>query len=226
MNRWQQTLTPVHRALSLAAAVILALILLAGDVYAQTPNRAGLVVVHGDGSVMSRCVQFESESISGYELLERSGLSLRTEVSGMGPTICAIDEEGCAAGEHCFCRCLSSTCEYWSYWRLEETGWSYAQIGAGNTTVTDGMVEAWVWSEGTIQRSADRQPPEITLEDICEAEPAQPSATTAATEVRDETQDETSTGPLAGPLGMLVVIGAPLLAAVVWWAVRQAGRDA
>src|SRR5690606_30109092 len=106
MNGWQQPLNPVHRALSLAAAVmsVLVLTLLTGDVQAQTPHQAGLVVVHGDGSVISRCVQFESESISGYELLERSGLALRTEVSGMGPTICAIDEEGCAAGEHCFCR--------------------------------------------------------------------------------------------------------------------------
>ena len=42
---------------------------------AQTPNQAGLVVVHGDGTTTSRCVNFESESISGYELLERSGLT-------------------------------------------------------------------------------------------------------------------------------------------------------
>jgi len=40
------------------------------------PHRAGLVVVHGDGSVASACVAFSEESISGAELLRRSGVEV------------------------------------------------------------------------------------------------------------------------------------------------------
>lgn len=198
----------------------------AGSGYAQTPHRAGLVIVHGDGSVLSRCVEFDGESISGYELLERSGLELRMEVSGMGPTICAVDQEGCGAGEHCFCRCLSSPCEYWSYWRLEDDGWRYASVGAGNTQVSDGMVEAWVWSEGSMQKGTAPQPPDLTLDAICQAQPAAaPAPRAGAPNNTPDSAPNNTPGRLAGPVGLLLVIGAPLLAAAGWWVARQ-GRKA
>lgn len=214
----------IPRRRAWAAALLLALLIMgrAGSVHAQTPNRAGLVIVHGDGSVTSRCVEFESESISGYELLERSGLELRTEVSGMGPTICAIGQEGCGAGEHCFCRCLSSPCEYWSYWRLEDGSWRYSSLGAGNTKVSDGAVEAWVWSEGNMQKGTAQQPPDLTLDAICQAQPAAatPAPATPAPAAAVAVP-EAAPGRLAVPAGMLLVIGAPLLVAVVWWVARQ-----
>ncbi|RIK45643.1 MAG: hypothetical protein DCC57_16350 [Chloroflexi bacterium] len=213
---------PRRRAVHAAFLPALLVALLGtGTLYAQTPNRAGLVVVHGDGSVIRRCVEFDGESISGYELLERSGLDLRMEVSGMGPTICAIDQEGCGAGEHCFCRCLSSPCEYWSYWRLEDGGWRYASVGAGNTQVSDGMVEAWVWSEGNMQKGTAQQPPDLTLDAICQAQPAAAPAPRASEP--DSAPDHTPER-LAGPMGLLLVLGAPLLAAAGWWVARQSRK--
>ncbi len=210
----------IPRRLALRAALLLALALLilgrAGALHAQTPNQAGLVILHGDGTTVSRCISFESESISGYELLERSGLEMRTEVSGMGPTLCAIDGEGCAAGEHCFCRCLSSSCEYWSYWRLEDDGWRYSNIGAGNTTVTAGVVDAWVWSEGSIQKGTAHEPPDLTLDAICQAQTAAQTSASSASEPEGAPQRT------AGSLGLLLVIGAPILVAVGWWLMRQA----
>ena len=41
---------------------------------AQTGNQAALVVVHGDGSLVTRCVEFNEPQINGYDLLQRSGL--------------------------------------------------------------------------------------------------------------------------------------------------------
>lgn len=203
---------------SVCVAVALWMALVAAPVRAQTPNQAGLVIVHGDDSVITRCVQFDAESISGYDLLERSGLELRMEVSGMGPTICAIEQEGCAASESCFCRCLSSPCEYWSYWRQGEAGWSYSNMGAGQTTVADGAVEAWVWGEGSMQKGTAQQPPDLSLDAICRTEAA---AMPVAADARPE---PAPTGRLAGPMGMLLVLGAPLLAAAGWWLARQARK--
>lgn len=141
-----------------------------GTAQAQTPNRAGLVVVHGDGVVESRCVGFAEEGISGYDLLSRSALELRTEVTSMGPTICALDREGCDGSSTCFCQCQSSPCIYWSYWQLDGATWRYATLGAGNTTLVDGAVEGWVWTEGRIGQDAEMMPPVLTFDDICHAD--------------------------------------------------------
>ncbi|RLC66222.1 MAG: hypothetical protein DRI48_05180, partial [Chloroflexi bacterium] len=43
---------------------------------AQSPNRVGLVVRFGDGSLVTRCVEFSEPEISGYDVLTRSGLNV------------------------------------------------------------------------------------------------------------------------------------------------------
>ncbi|MDQ7028470.1 MAG: hypothetical protein Q9O62_01170 [Ardenticatenia bacterium] len=47
-----------------------------GPATAQEPNRAGVVVQHGDGTVRAACVLFPEPEISGAELLRRSGLDV------------------------------------------------------------------------------------------------------------------------------------------------------
>lgn len=160
-----------------AAALLLAVLLLAAAVLAAWPaaasaqdeSRAGLVVVHGDGSVVQQCVTFVEESISGYELLRRAGLDLKVEAGGFGTTVCSIAGEGCSfPAESCFCRCQGSPCVYWSYWRRQPSGeWFYQVLGAGNTQVKDGDVEGWRWAAGTTRTA--QEPPAVRFEDICAA---------------------------------------------------------
>lgn len=147
------------------------LLLFAAPVAAQEENRAGLVIVHGDGSVATQCIAFTEESISGAELLTRSQLDLSMEASSMGATICRIDGEGCNfPTESCFCQCQGSPCIYWSYWRLTEGEWRYSNIGAGNALVRAGDVDGWRWGAGTVDKA--ESPPAITFEEIC-VEPKQ-----------------------------------------------------
>jgi hypothetical protein len=146
---------------------VLLFALLPGRAYAQEENRAALVVVYGDGTVAQKCVAFAEESVSGYDLLLRSGLPSRVEASAIGPTVCSIGGEGCDfPQESCFCRCQGSPCIYWSYWRLQEDGaWRYQTLGAGNTHVRNGDVEGWRWAEGTTR--AAQAPPDATFDAIC-----------------------------------------------------------
>lgn len=163
--------------LAIAMLASLPVLLNATPVQAQDGARAGVIVVHGDGSVTQQCVRFDEESISGYELLTRAGLALGVEASSTGATICSIDGEGCNfPQESCFCRCQSSPCVYWSYWRLQEGGWLYQNLGAGNTRVRDGDVEGWRWSEGTVKDAPE--PPLVGFDQICA--PTQPVTTTTA----------------------------------------------
>jgi hypothetical protein len=197
-------------------------------VRAQDGARAGVIVVHGDGSMTQQCVPFAEESISGYELLKRAGLALGVEASSTGASICSIDGEGCNfPQESCFCQCQSSPCVYWSYWRLQEGGWLYQNLGAGNTQVRDGDVEGWHWSEGTVKDA--QEPPSVTFDQICGV--PQPATTaTAATAIAPEiTAAPQENGPAtAAPNelvtrdGLWLLAGAAgvVLAGGIWYMVR------
>ncbi|HIE38012.1 MAG TPA: hypothetical protein EYP77_02905, partial [Anaerolineae bacterium] len=127
------------------------------------PHRAGLVVVHGDGRVITRCVPFTEETISGADLLRRSGLSVvMAPFGGLGYGVCAIDGEGCGAGEECFCRCRGATCAYWVYSHRQPDGsWALSGVGASSWLLRDGDVDGWVWGDGTVA------PPAISFEAVC-----------------------------------------------------------
>jgi hypothetical protein len=150
-----------------ATVAALAAVLLPGSAKAQEGQRAGLVVVYGDGRIERQCVTFAGESISGYELLQAAGLALSVEAGAIGPTVCSISGEGCSyPQESCFCRCQGSPCVYWSYWRMgEEGGWRYQVLGAGNTRVRNGDVEGWSWAAGTT-RDAE-EPPAVSFAEVC-----------------------------------------------------------
>lgn len=153
-------------------------------------NRAGLVIVHGDGRVVQQCVTFAEESITGYELLQRAGVTLNVEAGGFGATVCSINGQGCSyPAETCFCRCQGAPCVYWSYWQLQpEDGWRYRSLGASNTQVRNGDVDGWQWASGT--RSAIAEPPAVSFADICAPE-AQP--VTEVTEITEAAEIQSAT---------------------------------
>lgn len=148
-----------------------------GPAGAQEPSRVGLVVEFGDDSFTTRCIEFDEGEITGYDVLRRSGLSLvAKEVSGMGVTICDIeDTSGCSASD-CWCQCRGMSCMYWRYYHLKAGSWEYSSIGAAGHAVQHGDVEGWAWGD---ESSGDGgQPPVIPFEEICGdySEPAEPAA--------------------------------------------------
>jgi len=143
-------------------------------------NQVGLIIMHGDGSVVTRCVDFSEPQINGYDVLQRSGLDLNIEVAGMGAAICRIDNEGCTYPQQaCFCQTEGETSTYWSYWRLGESGWQYSNLGASNAQITPGSLEGWVWGAGTV--NSTNPPPALTFAEVCALATATPSATPTVT---------------------------------------------
>lgn len=127
---------------------------------AQTGNRVALVVRFDDETVVTRCVTFSEAQISGYEVLDRSGLKIVADFSGMGAAICKIEDTGCS-DSNCFCK---SPPDYWSYWHLDGEAWVYAQAGASGHQVSDGDVEGWSWGPA-------KPPPVIPFDEICTPPP-------------------------------------------------------
>ncbi|MBU0704231.1 MAG: hypothetical protein KKC18_10250 [Chloroflexi bacterium] len=131
------------------------------------PHRAGLVVVRGDGSVTSVCIPFSEESISGAELLRRSGLQVTLDAyGGLGYGVCEIGGEGCPAGQDCFCQCRGNPCAYWVYsHRRTDGSWAISGVGASGWQVQGGDVDGWVWGDGSTA------PPVVTFEQVCPPDP-------------------------------------------------------
>ncbi len=126
----------------------------------STAQRAGLAIFYSDSSVSTVCVSFNQGSITGLDLLEKSGLMVQTATNpNQGTAVCKIGDVG-DSSENCF----GSMPNYWAYWTLSANGWEYSATGAEQSQVTDGSVNAWSWGTGN-------PPPMITFENICEDSP-------------------------------------------------------
>jgi hypothetical protein len=120
------------------------------------PNRAGVVVQFAEGRVATACVRFPEASLTGYDLLVRSGLLVTSLTDpSLGTAVCGIENTGCPV-EDCFCAMPA----YWSYWEQGPSGWEYAVTGAAQTQVTYGSVNAWSWGEGVA-------PPPYSFQNLC-----------------------------------------------------------
>ena len=114
---------------------------------AAGPHHAALVVEHGDGSTTSRCVAFAGASISGEELLNRSGLAWSSQTfGGFGDAVCALD------GEPAHYADCPGKDRYWAVFFAPGGGaWQLTSVGISSLTVHDGDAEGFrfVPSSGT-----------------------------------------------------------------------------
>jgi len=156
MRRWQ-----------IVVGMILLLSFPAGlGAQSAEPNRVGLVVQYGDGTVATHCVEFGQPSISGHDALELAGLTLSAEYSALGAAVCKIEDDGCVfPADICFCQCNGSPCFYWAYHHLIDGVWQYSGFGASTYQLHPGDVDAWAWGEGSMSFGA--QPPVFAFDEIC-----------------------------------------------------------
>ncbi|MHB8377024.1 MAG: hypothetical protein ACYDEB_08725 [Dehalococcoidia bacterium] len=112
---------------------------------ATVVHRAALVVTFGNGTPTMRfCVEFTEASISGLELLQRSGLPLVTAGGGIGAAVCAIDGVG-STDASSYSTCFGQYPNYWVYYQYTAGAWHKSGAGASTTVVSDGAVEGWAW---------------------------------------------------------------------------------
>ncbi len=138
-----------------------------GRLLAQEGGRAAVVVRYDDERTESRCVAFDGSQISGYELLQRSGLVVDVKAESQGGLVCAIEGTGCGV-ESCLCQCKGEPCVYWSYWQAGDEGWFYSPIGSTVRQLSDGDVDGWSWGPGSVTSAIE--PPAASFEQLCSAE--------------------------------------------------------
>lgn len=161
--------------------------------------QAGLIVVDGE-RVTSRCVIFDEPSISGEELLVRSGFKVSFEPSSLGAAVCSVDTRGCSSDD-CFCDYPT----FWGYWTADEEsdGFTFSDSGATEREVVDGSVDAWVYG-----KDGGRPPGTLSADKICEAD----SGTRASAATRRNARTPRS---YAGFVVLLVIFSSAALALAV-----------
>ncbi|MGB9736903.1 hypothetical protein, partial [Chloroflexus sp.] len=135
-------------------------------------------------------------SISGLELLERSGLPVISQQSRIGAAVCKIGDEGCDyPATSCFCAREQGRVVYWAFYLRDQDGWRYSNLGASNVRVGDGDLHGWAWGPG--DTSGGAVPPDLTFADVCLRETVADS-TTAPT-VTPKPTAKATVGPTLTP---------------------------
>jgi hypothetical protein len=84
---------------------------------------------------------------------------------------------GCTPpADECFCQCNNVRCNYWAYFYQDGGNWRYSGIGALGRKLQTGMVEGWLWSEGT-DRTPTSALPALSFAQLCQAGSTTPVAT-------------------------------------------------
>ena len=145
-----------------AAAVVL------GHPAHAAVHRAGLVIEHASGRLVTRCVTFVEDQISGFALIQRSGLSYQAQSYGsMGQAICQLDGEPSPVPANCL-----GAGPYWQYLHRAGSRWVPSQLGASEWILRNGDMDGWLYSD-----RAGQMLPAWTVEQIC-APPPRPTAST------------------------------------------------
>lgn len=135
---------------------------------AAAVHRAGLVVTFANGTPTMRfCIEFTEASISGLELLQRSGLPVVTSGGGLGAAVCAINGVG-STDASSYSTCFGHG-SYWAYYQYAGDAWRLSPVGASTAVVSDGAVEGWAYGNnakpdppGPICPAATATPPPAT----------------------------------------------------------------
>ena len=148
-----------------------------GQTFAQErEHHAGLVLQFADGSTKTYCVAFDGESITGLDLLLKTGLEVRVEsFGGAGAMICKIGPDGCDFPEEpCVCQSYGPGGVYWSYHHLKAGRWATSGVGVSSYQLHDGDVDGLAWSAG-------KPPPLTTFSQVCSAAQVGPPTEAQAT---------------------------------------------
>jgi hypothetical protein len=103
---------------------------------AASANHVGIVVEHGDGTVIRGCVSFTTPTITALDVLHDSGIQYSTASYGgsLGEAVCQIDNEPAQYTE-----CLPSSGSYWVFFVATSSGtWTNSPQGVSRETVSDG----------------------------------------------------------------------------------------
>ena len=120
-------------------------------------NQAGLVINHLDGSRRIQVVDFYGETLTGFQLIQKSGLGYVAAQYSFGVSICAIDGEG-HPSDNCFGDFAAGDPSWALYDLTANDEWTSSPVGVGDSIVYGGQVQGWLfgqWGESPLPITHD-----------------------------------------------------------------------
>jgi hypothetical protein len=148
-------------------------------------HHAALVVEHGDGSVVSRCVAFDTASVTVEWLLNTSGAAWSGQTfGGFGDAVCALD------GEPAHYSDCPGKDYYWAVFVSHEGGsWQLASVGISTLTLGDGDAEGFRYVPSVGTPAAPPSPSSVCAAAVASATAsATPPVATNATNATNATR--------------------------------------
>jgi len=161
-------------------------------------QRAALVVEHGDGSVVTRCVSFGTATVTGEQLLNSSGVAWSGQAFGSyGQAVCALDSEPAR-----YATCPGQE-NYWAVF-VSRGGraWRLSSAGISSLTLVDGDAEGFRYVPAAGDPTAPPPPAGVCGAVVATAATAAArSSTSTATAASAATATATDAGPSAAAAG-------------------------
>jgi hypothetical protein len=169
-----------------------------------TGTYVAVVVEHGDGATLSRCVRLSGTTMTGERVLAASGLEYQTQSYSFGDALCQLDHEPAA-----YTACLPSTGSYWALFVWSAGGpWQAASQGISAQTFTAGEAMGLRYDP----ESATTPPPPGATP---------PPACTAALGCREAASTAAPSGGASGGVSIALIVGLAALAVLLALAATQ-----
>lgn len=117
------------------------------DAAADGPDSAHVVIQFDGQRAIVRPISFTAP-ISGFTALQLTGLELViSSTTKFGPAVCGIAGAGNQA-DNCFGG------GFWAYSFWNGSAWEAYPVGAGNSVISNGMIDRWTWSPNFVSPPA------------------------------------------------------------------------
>jgi len=177
---------------------------------ADQPHHVAIVVEHGDGTIVTACVGFATDAISGIDALASSGIEYGTVgFGGFGQAVCQLDGEPATYPPSCF----SSGGSSWALFVARNgSPWALSSVGVSSLSLHDGDGEGFRYDP----QSGTTEPPSTsghcpsatsgpTPRATSSPSPPTPRATSAAAPIVTATARPTGGGQPSGTSSATVV---------------------
>jgi hypothetical protein len=128
---------------------------------AAAASQVGVVVRHSDGSVVERCISFDSASIKGLTLLQDAKLN---PVLDNGFLVELDGEKGQSGWSN------QSGTNFWYSWYSEGGAWQDVHSGVSTFILKDGQIYGWQDDISSLKI------PEVTFSQVCPPEQKTPES--------------------------------------------------
>jgi hypothetical protein len=109
--------------------------------FASGLHHVAVVVEHGNGAVLTGCVAFSADQVTGEQVMQLSGIEYATtSYGGLGKAVCQVDHEPASYPPSCW----TASSRYWAMFVSRSGGaWAVSNQGVSSQVFRDGDALGW-----------------------------------------------------------------------------------